>query len=412
MDMDRQPSKAPGKIIILAGIAAYVLIGIEIIIMISPFALYFYSVYAPILDSLAASPLTAWTTEFFLPHMVFPDDPLINFISYLQIFLIIGLVLFFGAAIPLYYGRFTGKGVVQNSFYAKVRHPQYLFLAISGFGLLLYWPRFIILIMYINMLFVYYLLARNEEWRMRREQPIRYDTYLTDTPMFLPGEPGGKIFRKLFGRLQPKWLGILAAYFVSMTLAIILAMGLRSYTVSQLPHFTTGENKLTLVSVFPRDNKEITKTYEAALLSETASRHTKKDRDVNLIYIMPGDFFLTALVTDENRKFSEDMIERFPEILEWHKHKFKGGLGKFFRIFYNYVKTINTVETDYDVERLVFVKVTNSAGQLIGTEDIFDLGMKREPVLIVDIDADTHEISTVIEADGTHKWGRMPMPTF
>ena len=182
------------KLLIAGAIAAYFLIGIEIIIMISPFALYFYSVYGPILDFFSSSPYLSWTTEFFLPHMIFLDDLLILGISYLQVLMIVGLVLFFSAAVPLYYGRFRKKGVVQISFYAKVRHPQYLFLAISGFGLLLYWPRFIILIMYVTMLFVYYLLARNEEWRMKHEAPDIYETYMKNTPMFLPGEPGGKIY--------------------------------------------------------------------------------------------------------------------------------------------------------------------------------------------------------------------------
>ena len=64
------------KLLLYGSILAYVLIGIEIVIMISPFALYFYSVYAPILNFLSSSPLTSWTTEFFLPHMVFLDDPI------------------------------------------------------------------------------------------------------------------------------------------------------------------------------------------------------------------------------------------------------------------------------------------------------------------------------------------------
>jgi hypothetical protein len=130
-------TKSPQWLLATTAIA-YLLIAIEIIIMISPFALYFYGVYGPILNFLTSSPLTRWTTEFFLPHMVFLDDPLILFISYLQVFLVIGLVLFLSAAIPLYWGRFTKKGVVQISFYSKIRHPQYLFLAMSGFGLMLY----------------------------------------------------------------------------------------------------------------------------------------------------------------------------------------------------------------------------------------------------------------------------------
>ena len=212
------PAVKGQKILLIGTILAYCLIAIEIIIMISPFALYFYSIYAPILNFLASSPLFSWTTEFFLPHMVFLDDPFILAISYLQLLLVIGLVFFFTAAVPLYWGRFTGKGVVSISFYSKIRHPQYLFLAISGFGLLLYWPRFIILIFFVTMLYVYYLLARIEERRMMHEVPGAYEKYMESIPMFLPGEPGGKIFTALLGWIKPKWVGIFVSYITAVRL--------------------------------------------------------------------------------------------------------------------------------------------------------------------------------------------------
>lgn len=405
------PTNKSQKLLLLGTIFAYCLIGIEIIIMISPFALYFYSVYGPILNFLSASPLTSWTTEFFLPHMVFPNDWLINAISYLQLLLVIGLVLFFSAAIPLYYGRFTNKGVVQMSFYSKIRHPQYLFLAISGFGLLFYWPRFIILIMYITMLFVYYVLACNEEWRMQQEQPESYEKYMQNTPMFLPGEPGGKIYNVLFGWIKPKWLGIFVTYIICVFLSVWVAFGIRNYTVSQLPVVAAADS-MTLVPVFPRSDVEVKTVYNAALSSVEAREKLFSEKEINLAYIMPGDFFLTALVTDKDRRFSDDMIERFPEILEWHQYKFSGGLGKFFRIFYNFVSTLGTVETDYDIERFVFVRVSDRQGKSVAPERLFDVGLKRTPALIVDVDADTHEVLTVLPSSDSHKWGKMPMPTF
>src|SRR5665647_531610 len=61
-------TRNPQWLLAATGIA-YLLIAVEIIIMISPFALYFYAVYGPILNFLASFPLTRWTTEFFLPHM-------------------------------------------------------------------------------------------------------------------------------------------------------------------------------------------------------------------------------------------------------------------------------------------------------------------------------------------------------
>ncbi|MEN8199392.1 MAG: hypothetical protein ABFR63_04895 [Thermodesulfobacteriota bacterium] len=398
------------KLLLAGTIVAYCLIGIEIIIMISPFALYFYSVYAPILKTLSASPYLSWTTEFFLPHMVFSQDPLIVTISYLQIFLVIGLVLFFSAAIPLYYGRFSNKGVVLFSFYAKIRHPQYLFLAISGFGLLLYWPRFIILIMYVTMLFVYYFLARNEEWRMKQEAPGAYEEYMENTPMFFPGEPGGKIYNALLGWIQPKWLGLLVTYGLSLVLAISLGMVLRSYTVSQLETVATDE--LTLLPVFSRPTDEVEELYRTVVASDKFQTAAANGEESNLVYIFPGDFFLTAIVTDEGRRFSDDIVERFPEVLEWHKHKFSGGIGKFFRIFYNYTRKLGKIKTDYDVDRLVFVRVEDAAGKLLPPEKLFDIGGKRYPVLIVDVDSFSQEVLLAIGANGKHKWGDIPMPSF
>ena len=142
------------RLLLLGTTLAYFMVALEVLFMITPFALYFYGVYGPILEFLSSHRLTAWTTEFFLPHMVFVSDPFLVGLSYLQILFVAGLLLFFTAAIPLYYGRLTGRGVVSFGFYSRIRHPQYLFLAISGFGLLLYWPRFIVLIFFVTMLFV------------------------------------------------------------------------------------------------------------------------------------------------------------------------------------------------------------------------------------------------------------------
>jgi len=398
------------KLFVFGVILAYFLIGIEIIIMISPFALYFYSVYGPVLQALAANPLTSWSTEFFLPHLVFPADPLIGAISLLQVLMIVGLLLFFLAAIPLYYGRFTGKGVVVRGFYSKVRHPQYLFLAISGFGLMLYWPRFIILIMYVTMLFVYYALARNEEWRMRRVQPEAYERYLARTPMFLIGEPGGRLYRLLFGRIQSKWLGIAAAYCLTVTLAMLLAFGLRSYTVRTLPMVKAPDSR-RILSVFPRPDREVLAVYQAALGSAQV-REALQGREANAVYLLPGDFFLNALLTEEDRRFSDQMIERFPEILEWRQQRFSGGLGKFFRIFYNFVRTWGTVETDYEVERLIFMRVDDAGGRPVSPAEIFRVGLKRRPVLLVDLEASGHAVRSLVITTDNHKWGLMPMPTF
>jgi len=173
----------------------YFLIGLEIVIMISPFAGFFYAGYGPVLNILYDVKATSWLTGFFLPHAVIARNDLLNFLNGLGRFLFsFGLIAFFIGAVQIYSAKFRRKGVVSSILYRWVRHPQYLFLAISGLGLLLFWPRFIILILYISMLYVYYLLAKNEEDRMLKQHGDSYAAYMQRTAMFIPGKPGQKGF--------------------------------------------------------------------------------------------------------------------------------------------------------------------------------------------------------------------------
>ena len=245
---------------------------------------------------------------------------------------------------------------------------------------------------------------------MRREQPGVYEAYLERTPMFLPGEPGGKIFRLFFGWVKPKGLGLALSYLVALALALTVAFGLRQYTISILPR--TFVDKVTLLPVFPRPATEVKAIYQKAEAAIRQSEFANELDKVNMVYIMPGDFFLTALVTDENRRFSDDMIERFPEILEWHQHKFHGGLRRFFKIFYNFVSQLGTVDTNYDVERLIFMRVSTKDGTLVPAEHTLDIGLRRHPEFLVDLDAYDYRLLNIVKTSENNKWGTVPMPTF
>ena len=402
-------SRSPGeRWLLLATSFAYLLIGLEVLFMVTPFALYFYGVYGPVLELLGASPLTAWTTEFFLPHMVFVDNALINWLSYLQALFSVGLLLFLVAAVPLYYGRWTGKGVVSFWLYRRMRHPQYLFLAISGFGLLLYWPRFIVLIFFVMMLFVYYLLARNEEWRMKKEQPGAYEDYMDRSYMFLPGEPGGKLYRRLLGWLQPKWLGLGVLFVLVMGGSLLLAFGLRSYTLDNLPSLQKEE--LTLVSVYPRDMARVEQLYREVVARPEVSQ-ALAGQDYHLAYLMPGDFFLSGLILEEGPRFSEAQLKRYPSLRNVGRDR-SDWLIKFFRLGYKFFRTIGSSRRVYDVERFVFVETLDKQGTAVPAEQVFASGVQRFPALIVDVDFETHELLSIHPVSGKNRWGRLPMPVF
>jgi len=176
-----------------AGFLAYFFITLEVLFMVTPFALYYCSAYAPLLSAPSRFQATAWLPAFFLPHLSTEIVPSIGGLIFL-----IGLLGFLVGAWQVYYAKCRGRGVVKSGFYKRVRHPQYFFLAVAGLGLLIVWPRFILLIIYIHMLWFYYLLAHSEEERMQSRYGEVY-LELMQNPMFIPGEPGGRLACLLFG---------------------------------------------------------------------------------------------------------------------------------------------------------------------------------------------------------------------
>ena len=73
---------------------------------------------------------------------------------------------------------------------------------------------------------------------------------------------------------------------------------------------------------------------------------------------------------------------------------------------------LGSVETNYDVERIVLMQVTDYKDNPVDQKDILNMGMKRKALLMVDIDAHDKKVISIVKTSGEHKWGSMPMPTF
>ena len=252
--------------------------------MISPFALYYYSVYSPVLGQATNFTATAWMPAFFLPHLSSEVIPSIG-----GLILLIGLAGFLLNAFQLYYAKFRRRGVVQSVFYKRVRHPQYLFLALSGLGLLIVWPRFILLIAYINMLWLYYLLARDEERRMEARYGETYREHRLRSSMFLPGEPGGRLQRWLFGWIRQGRTRLLAIYGASLIGAIAAAFLLRELSVRQITHLSLPDRKIAAVSFIPSSERQLQEIVESAQGIEEIRHLIKGQHDWVLIQVMEGN---------------------------------------------------------------------------------------------------------------------------
>ena len=95
-----------------AGFLAYLFITLEMLFMATPFALYYYSVYSPLLAGSFNLPATGWLPAFFLPHL---SAKILLSIGVLIVLL--GLIGFALSAFQLYYAKFRRRGVVGSGFY-------------------------------------------------------------------------------------------------------------------------------------------------------------------------------------------------------------------------------------------------------------------------------------------------------
>lgn len=213
----------------------YVAIVLEILFMISPLGIYYYTAYGPSLNLLHRSPWTAWLTQFFLPHFSETTSPALNAVHPASFVLIaLGAALFGVGFVQVYSAKLRRRGPVTSGLYGLLRHPQYVALAILGLGTLLVWPRFLVLLMYVTMLFLYALLARWEERRCLEQFGASYGAYLARTAAARrlrgaasAGRPGG---RSRGARLLATYVGAVGA-------SVGLGMVLREYSLRRVAGF-------------------------------------------------------------------------------------------------------------------------------------------------------------------------------
>ncbi|MEL7834656.1 methyltransferase family protein [Fodinibius sp. Rm-B-1B1-1] len=170
-----------------ASLLFYGLIAFEFFYMFSPFAAYIYSIYGPGLEALTLSGSTSWLISFFMPHIARVTQSL--FITWHEV---IGMTLFLGGfgaflagAAQIYWNKLMKSGAVFGGIYHYIRHPQYLALMISSFGMVLVWPRYLVLFGFVTVCFAYFFLARLEE-RKCKQRFAGYEEYCSQTGMFFP----------------------------------------------------------------------------------------------------------------------------------------------------------------------------------------------------------------------------------
>lgn len=388
-----------------AAFVFYLAIALEAVIMITPFTVYFYSLYAPVLNRLEASPRTAWLTAFFLPHITYPGDGLLLALAWLgPVLLTLGLGVFLACAVQVYSAKLLRHGVVSRGLYRYIRHPQYLGLGIAGLGLLFYWPRFIILPLYLSMLFIYYLLARHEEWRMERKFGESYRQYKEKIAMFLPGEPGGKIFAWLTGGTTRKGWALGGLYLAVLIAGTGVAFGLRAHAGSRLPVvFTEG---IVGISMSPLPDGEIQRIFQAVVsdpeVRPLLAKYHEKPGHTLVAYAAPPDYMMQHLIVDLGEHEAHHGGGAPGGILPVARHLGEMYLLRPMRQLGNGAATAE--------KRLIFTEALTARGADVPPGRALAPDVLRFPLFFADFDGT--RVTMAMETPRKHSWGTIPVPAF
>jgi protein-S-isoprenylcysteine O-methyltransferase Ste14 len=392
------------------------IVGLEIVIMISPFAFFFYAAFNPFLLALDQSSITRWLTAFFLPHMVVPPNEALTVIRILgSVFFVSGMLIFLVCAVQVYMGKLLKKGVATKGFYTFIRHPQYLGLGLVALGLAFMWPRFLTLTLFAVMLFLYYLLAKDEERRMINRFGEGYIPYMNRTGMFLPQF----IERALIRNAKPQQrlsIGKAVVIFLIL-LVVIIGSGfiLRAYTVHHLPFgqinhvdviTVTKEDLITAKELFP------SVLQDSVIASKLQTIEGNKGHRL-LAYFIPVDYVMQGMIADTGEEWKLfEQHKTIGMITEYIFHPFAHLTGEHTHHIAMQTHNPSMHNSPAMKRRIIFIEVSADNRALTSPTDDFGINIKRTPLFFTDVHIHTGEIFQIRDTPIGSGWGTVPTPMF
>ncbi len=367
----------------------YALIMLEGILMATPFALYLYSFYFPFLEVVQQSILTAWISSFFFRHVVVEtNSTFLEIIGWIRLLFPIGLIGFFVFVSQVYWAKFRRKGMVNNFVYRYIRHPQYLFFMLAGLGVLFTWPRMMMLILFTIMSIFYFYFARFEERKMVAKHH-EYQEYINKTAMFIPGNPGGKLFKLSFGWIPNQIVAQLSAIVLIITIIFGSAIGLRNHTIANISITKIPDKHTLAISIYPHTEQYLRDVIHKTMAHESVENALFEQGNVSFIsHIMPSNYGMLGHFTEVNRqKFTQQM--------------FNNELSFRDRIW----------GTESDKVKVAFAKIDKPGKEFVPLNEIMDMSVRMIPVLVADLDLTTAKVFNVI-LNSKNQYGITPQPMF
>lgn len=391
-----------------SAIALYFVIGLEVLIMISPFAAFFYAAFNPVLLFLARWPATRWLSAFFLPHMVLPPDSFLKAVRIAgSVLFVAGTLVFLLCAGQVYFHKLARRGPALSGLYRWIRHPQYLALAVTGLGLAILWPRMLTAALWAIMVGLYDLLARDEERRMVAQFGDEYREYMSRTGMFIP-----RSIERLIGRIPHPTTPILrtlTVFAVSLALAVGAAFGMRAYTVAKLPLWS--DTNVSFLPILPGDAFMLSHRMPEVLeLPEVRSRLALGTGAV-LGYLVPREYVMQGMIADTDPSWRlYEHHQTLAMIVDWIFHPFRhleGGQA----MMHHVAAGGAGGRPSETVRRVIFLRVETDRG-VTSPAALFAIDANRVPQFFIDVDLHELQLLQVKDLAPGTGWGSVPTPMF
>ena len=389
-----------GAILVL-GIAA-----LEILIMISPFAGFFYTSlrYESLLGILSQSRFTAWLDGFFLNHSVVTTSSVLEWQRWIGSYLFaLGIWGFVISALQVYGNKIFRRGIARGLLYRYVRHPQYLCLAVAGWGLLTKWPRFLLLGVWVTMLFLYAALARLEESRMTERFGDAYLQYKASKGAFLPGSPVHRLFEATFGKLRPRFLGWVSAYVVCMALAFSAGLGLLAMTRASSAIVFKPDHNMVVISAWPKPDQWMHEAVDTALQDERVSDRLKEARQGSPVIatILPPQYPMLGMYYKRGTTSHLTMRSfSFWKLYRITRRHLLPGKGLFWKKFMG-----EDPDKHQGVVKIVFSRVEKPYKTTLPLAESLDAGVRMTPLVVASFLGPTKQAYGVIIPPLQNNWG-------
>jgi protein-S-isoprenylcysteine O-methyltransferase Ste14 len=388
-------------------ILLYFVIALEVLIMISPFAAFFYAVFNPVLLFLAKWPASRWLAAFFLPHMVLPPGLFLKAIRVAgSVLFVAGSIVFLVCAGQVYSGKLLRRGPALGGLYRWIRHPQYQALSLAGFGLAILWPRFLTIGLWTVMVGLYVLLARDEERRMVNQFGDQYREYMARTGMFLPRGLEA-LARRPFPR-SPVF-GTTLGFVLLVVVAVGGAFALRAYTVDRLPLWSSG--RVTALAILPDDGGMLEHRMGDVLeLPEVKTRLEKTPGPV-LVYVVPPQYVMQGMIADTGPEWRlYEHGQTLAMIADWIFHPFRHLQGGHVMHGLGGAQAAGA-PSGGGVRRLIFLSV-ETPREAAAPASLFAINATRTPRFLADVDVHDLTILEMKDLKAGTGWGDVPTPLF